>query len=501
MLDALNAMPLAVEPNSPIVLMVSGGSDSTALLVRSSLAPVDLKDGHGPRRLPRESLHVLHVNHCLRGSESDGDEAFVRDLCNRLNVAFHARRVDVAALVREGANLEDAARQVRYDLAWELARELAWAKGLPVGAARILVAHTADDRAETFLMRALTGSGLTGLVGMRPRCGIVVRPLIGCTREELRQDLRACGIGWREDSTNAQDVATRSYVRHHVVPALSARNPSFVKTLGRSLDAMAAEEDLIARLSAELFERAVRPARAGFCVLDIETLAQGEPALAPRCMRLALERALGWQAARDARYESSHFDRLLDLVRCGAGSCSLPGGVQARVEQGMLVLRGPVVARPPEDVVLPVPGAVKWGGAVLEAKVVALGRRPAEEAAHDLALGLKERGLREGRDFVLVDGTVAGVCEPGDEGALIVGGPRPAERMRPFGLHASKLLSDVLPQAGVPARDRPWVPVVRSFSGAPESEICVWVGGIRLDERAAWSDKTTCLIQLSLVSI
>ena len=501
MLDALNAVPLSVEPDSPIVLMVSGGSDSTALLVRSSSGPIDLKDGRGPRRLPCESLHVLHVNHCLRGAESDGDEAFVRHLCGELGVAFHARRVDVAAFVREGANMEEAARRVRYGLAWKLVGELAHAKGLPVEAARILVAHTADDRAETFLMRALTGSGLTGLVGMRPQRGIVVRPLIDCTREELRRDLHVRGIGWREDSTNAQDAATRSYVRHHVVPALSARNPSFVKTLGRSLDAMSAEEDLLARLAAELFVRAERPSRAGGCVLDIETLSQGECALVPRCMRSALERALGRAAAREARFEAVHVERLCTLVREGEGSCSLPGGVQARVEQGMLVLRGPAAACPPEDVELPVPGSVKWGEAVLEARVVGLDGRPAAQVARNLACDLREQGRQEGRDFVLIDARAACVDGPEGRGALVVGSPRPAERMRPFGLHASKLLSDVLPQAGVPARDRPWVPVVRSSPHAAEPEICVWVGGIRLDERAAWNDKTTCLIQLSLVSI
>ena len=501
MYEALNAVPAPVVAASPLIVMVSGGSDSTALLMRCATAPVDPMDGRGPRMLERGNLCVLHVNHCLRGEESDGDEAFVRDLCAELGVACRVERVDVPALVRAGANMEEAARQVRYDLAWRLAGERARAQGLAVEAARIFVAHTADDRAETFLMRALSGSGLTGLVGMRPTRGIVVRPLIECTREELRDDLRKQGIGWREDSTNAGDEATRSFVRHHIVPAFEERNPAFCKTLGRTLDALTCEEDLLARLARELFARAALPARQGSCVLDARALAQADPALAPRCVRMALEQALGCHAAREARFEAAHLLDVIALARRGSGSCSLPGGMQVRMEAGALVMQGPDVADPPADVELPVPGGVTWGEVVLEAQEVPLQGHPAAEVARACSAQLQAEGMREGRDFVLVDGAVCGCFTPGATGCLTVGSPRSGERMRPFGLGASKLLSDVLPQAGVPARDRPWVPVVRSSPSAAQGVSSVWVGGIRLDERAAWSDKTTCLIQLSLVHI
>ena len=130
--EALNAVPAPVVAASPLILMVSGGSDSTALLMRCATAPVDLMDGLGSRTLERDNLCVLHVNHCLRGEESDGDEAFVRDLCAELGVACRAERVDVPALIKAGANMEEAARQVRYDLAWRLAGERARAQGLAV---------------------------------------------------------------------------------------------------------------------------------------------------------------------------------------------------------------------------------------------------------------------------------------------------------------------------------------------------------------------------------
>ena len=137
----------------------------------------------------------------------------------RLGVELRVVRADVPALVRGASraderNLEEVARRVRYGAAWDLACELCARRGVAPQGARVLLAHTADDRAETFLMRVITGAGLTGLVGLRPTCGIVVRPLLGQTREELREELRERGIGWREDATNEEDVALRSYVRH-----------------------------------------------------------------------------------------------------------------------------------------------------------------------------------------------------------------------------------------------------------------------------------------------
>ena len=493
MLQALCANAAPLVPGSPLILMVSGGSDSTALLMRAAQGQLDLMDGTGPRRLAREDLRVLHVNHCLRGAESDGDEAFVRDLCGRLGVRLQVERVDVAALVSGGANMEECARQERYRLAWELACRLAGERGLAPQAARILVAHTADDRAETFLMRALAGSGLGGLCGMRPTCGIVVRPLIESTKEELRDELRQFGQDWREDSTNAQDVATRSYIRHHVLAALSRRDPAFPHVLGRSLDIMAKEEDLLNRLAEEAFARLARPARPGWCVLDAAGLADEGEALAARVVRLAFEQALGRQAALDARFEAGHVRAVLSLAAGLTGPCSLPGGLQARLEGDELVLRGPTASEPPADVELPVPGKVVWGDVCLQAVLVDCAGRPACEVARERARGLSAAGLVEGRDFVLFDAAVAGGAR-----TLAVGSPRAGERMRPFGLGASKLLSDVLPQAGVPARQRPWVPVVRASGDGPEGPACVWVGGIRLDERSAWSEKTTCLIQLTL---
>ena len=150
----------AAATTAPVVLMVSGGADSTALLLMACTGALDIQDGRGRARIARERLHVLHVNHHLRGAASDADEAFVRDLCERLGVPLCVEHA--AAAVLEQGNLEAAAREVRYAAARRYVRDLCREAGVPRTAARIATAHTASDRAETFFMNAIRGSGPRG---------------------------------------------------------------------------------------------------------------------------------------------------------------------------------------------------------------------------------------------------------------------------------------------------------------------------------------------------
>ena len=503
MIDALATEPAPRCAASPVVLMVSGGSDSTALLVRAVRGELDLMDGAGRHKVDPGVLHVLHVNHCLRGEESDADEAFVRALAAELGVACTVRRIDVGGMVSAGGNMEETARIERYRCAWELAGDLSRAAGVPRASARIAVAHTADDRAETFLMRACTGAGAAGLCGMRRARGIVVRPLLGETRASLRSYLAGQGISWREDATNAEDVALRSYLRHHAVPVFERRNPSFLRTLGTVLDIMGDEDDLLERLASRERARLAVPSRPGSAALDAAALAACEPALARRVLRRALADLLGEAGFRSARLESRHIEALLRLARAGSGSTTLPLGVDARIEAGALVVRPPAAGPGlPADVELRVPGRVSWGGLVLDARLCELGNGgdPCARARARAREIEAEEGLEEGRTFVLADAVAVGASGPG--APLTVGSVRAGERMRPLGLGADKAVADVLADARIPARGRPWVPVVRTAAVAPaypEAGGSVWVGGIRLDERAAYGPTTRVLVELRLL--
>lgn len=575
MLDVLSIRPKAPSGSSPVILMVSGGSDSTALLVRAASGELSLPGEGAPVASCR--LHALHVNHGIRGDEADGDEAFVRGLCARLGVDFRPVRADVPAeAARVGGNLEEVAREARYRAAWEWACELARTAGEGPERARIAVAHTADDRAETFLMRAMTGAGAGALAGLRAERGIVARPLLSETREGLRSYLRERGVTWREDSTNASDEALRSYVRHHVTPPMRRRCPAFAQVLGRSLDVLGEEDDLLESLAADLLARAARPAPAGLtdalaasaepvpeasaspralrrarraACLDAPALAAEPLPLVRRALRQALARLLGADGARRARVEARHVSWLAGLAAAGEGTCNLPLGMRAACADGLLVIEAPLAActgarsaaderrsapapctqgpeaSPLAPVRLGVPGSVAWEGVELRARLVsvpqgcpdvrAFVRGQVEELSR-----ARGHALVQGRDVAFVDAGRAAQLAPASAAtptgadapcapALAVRCPHAGERVSPQGMGGhTKLVFDLLMEAGVPAASRGSWPVVcaaepSSASGQTGPVSCggvVWVAGIRTDARVAYHSATRVLLRLELVS-
>ena len=182
---------------------VSGGSDSVALLRLLDR----LRDELGI------TLAVVHFNHALRGAESEADAGFVAELAAALELEFLAAREDVGAeAARQGWNLEDAARRLRYAF---------YDRVIDEGrATHIAVAHTADDQAETVLAHLMRGTGPTGLAGIYPVADTIVRPLLGTRRESLREYLRANGQTWREDSTNRDVRRTRAHIREQLLPVI-----------------------------------------------------------------------------------------------------------------------------------------------------------------------------------------------------------------------------------------------------------------------------------------
>ena len=230
----------AGELSAPVVLMVSGGADSTALLLMACTGALDIADGRGPARIARERLHVLHVNHHLRGEASDGDEAFVRELCAREGLPLCVEHASFANL--GGQNLEAAARDVRYAAARRYVRELCAQTGAPRSAARILTAHTASDRAETFFMNAIKGSGAAGLSSIPRRRNIIVRPLLDMTHADLIRYLQVAGQSWREDESNQDTGYLRNFVRHRLMPVAGERNANVARNVSAACDILGDED-------------------------------------------------------------------------------------------------------------------------------------------------------------------------------------------------------------------------------------------------------------------
>ncbi len=236
-------------PDTPVLLMVSGGSDSTALayLVAELAGAGEIG-----------TVAMLHVNHCLRGEDSDDDARFVESLASLLSIPLFMCEVDVAAQVeRTGGNVEAVARSERYLAASEALESLCRHAGAPIADGRIFTAHTADDRVESFYMRSIVGTGPGGFRSMRYENGPVVRPLLDVGREDLRDYLRErersgalCAVDaeghlWREDATNAHTDRFRAFVRHEIVPLARERNPQLLSTLTRTMNLIADEDDYL----------------------------------------------------------------------------------------------------------------------------------------------------------------------------------------------------------------------------------------------------------------
>ena len=478
------------ELRSPVVLMVSGGADSTALLVLAATSRLDIDDGRGEARIARERLHVLHINHGLRGLDAQEDEEFVRELAERYGIPCTVRRVDVAALAAEGAgdsNVENVGREVRYAAAAELANRLAAEVGVARSTARILTAHTADDRAETFFMNAIRGTGPSGLSSIPRRRNRIVRPLIGRTHEELCELLRMRGVVWREDDTNHDTRYLRAFVRHEVLPVAKQRNSRVVASLSTTCDILSDEDAYMNRLASRAYRDLIRHEREGMVALDAARLGAAELALARRVVRMAV------LAVRPAvRLEARHVEAVLRLVAAGRGSTTIPLGVDVRVEYGMLFMRADASCEQTDGLAawLEVPGSVGLPhGGKLVARLMEV-----PDGSHATAVA-KAHGLEWEGASVLVDAQSCGL-DQAQGGRLWVSAPERGDVMCPLGMHGqSKLLSDLLAEARIPASERSNVPVVRM---SPTGQV-IWVVGVRVDERVRCTTETRLMVELTLV--
>jgi tRNA(Ile)-lysidine synthase len=280
-------------------------------------------------------LRVGHVNHGLRGEESERDEAAVRALAAKYDVPAHVTRVDPEALrrgrvSRDRPTLQEAARRARYDALRAIAEEHR--------AERLATAHTLDDQAETVLLRLLRGSGPDGLGGIPERSsdGFVVRPLLRIAREEILAYATEQGLSWREDRSNADPVFARARLRSRWLPGLrDAFNPRLLRAIGDLAEAQRRDSEWIAEIvegEADRFltleDGGLRIARSGWEALP--------EALARRLARLALRRG---GAARDI--SRVHLERVVNALRSGreGSRIELPGGLELTCERDAFRLR------------------------------------------------------------------------------------------------------------------------------------------------------------------
>jgi len=304
----------------PLLVAVSGGPDSVALL--HFLAALQARTG-----CP-SSIVAAHVNHGLRGDESDGDEAFVRDLAATWSLAFVS--ADIGPHLRSSS--EESARLARYDALRQLAEE--------AGADRVATAHTADDQAETVLLRLLRGAGLKGLGGMPPRGRVrgirVVRPLLDVTRDQVLEYMGRLELPHRVDSSNASRAPARNYLRLEILPRIRERmNPSAREAILRAAAAIRESEQYLAAESRRVLPTLLERGEDGKISLDAALLLAY-----PKPLRTYLFRDAVQELNGDVRdLAATHLDALLSLVTTPSRrSADLPGGIRARRDGSRVLL-------------------------------------------------------------------------------------------------------------------------------------------------------------------
>ena len=282
---------------------VSGGSDSVALL--RALLELSRTSDFGVAA-------VAHFNHRLRETAAR-DEAFCRELARTLDLPFVTESADVAAhAAAEKLSIEDAARRLRYDFLERSAND--------VGATRVAVGHTLDDQAETVLLKLMRGAGPGGLGGVYPRRGIVIRPLIETSRDDLRAWLSSLGQPWVDDETNADVSNPRNRVRHRVLPELDAAYGGPTRgAIARAAELAREDGQWLEEQAAGRYRHLVTSGQD--CLqLDAAALLAEPPALQRRVLWQAMKtRAGGREIGLD------HVELALDVLRGHSRAADVPG--------------------------------------------------------------------------------------------------------------------------------------------------------------------------------
>jgi tRNA(Ile)-lysidine synthase len=325
--------------DSHVVLAVSGGADSVAMMCAA--AALKHRCGGTGR------LFVAHLNHALRGVDSDADAEWLRVVCKRLEIPLEIGNADVATIAeRQGNGLEAAARTARYDFLQVAAERL--------GTRFVAVGHTADDQIETVLHRILRGTGITGLRGIpasRPLspCVALIRPLLAVRRCEVLDYLAAIGQDFRTDASNADPSWTRNRLRNELLPALRDYYNADVDTALLRLAAQAGEtQAFIAGIAAQFLSEgatiefgpppAANESRLARCIRIDGRRLTDQSAFIVREVCKAAWQVAGWPQ------QAMGFDQwqqLAELIggEINARAVNLPGGVRAHLEGGDLILQ------------------------------------------------------------------------------------------------------------------------------------------------------------------
>lgn len=444
-----------IGPGENILVAVSGGPDSTALLrVLYSLR----------ESLEIARLGVLHFDHKLRGSDSDEDRTFVERLSKDLGISCASKIEDVKEFQKNRhASLEMAARECRHRFFSESMERF--------NAQRLALGHTANDQAEELILRLLRGSGPSGSAGMLPKtAGGLIRPLLFATRRQILGYLQDTGSNFRQDMSNLDPFCQRNALRLEIFPTLEKRfNKRIVETLSRHARLVQDEEDYWDQEIRALWPRILIEENPSRMALLIPELIRLHPALERRVLRFAIERFRGNLLGIYA----VHIEALcLWLLRARSGSgLHLPGGLRAQRSQDEIVFfkaasTGRRCSLAPASIEIPGPGSYSF----LDFQIDLSLEEISPDDSSKPAPALPSNTVRMDADRI--------------DWPLLIRWWQPGDRFRPLGLGGSKKLQDFFTDAKIAVFERNRIPLL-----CDREKIC-WVAGYRLDERVKLSPGT-----------
>lgn len=451
-----------LSPCDRVLVALSGGPDSVAML-------------HYLKALSAErafSVYACHVNHMLRGGESDRDAEFSRELCESLRVPIAVRNLDVKQMMAtEKLGMQEAARKGRYEI---LLRE-----ALRISANKIAVGQNRGDQAETVLMRIIRGTGLSGLGGIRPKrdviiCGAagqLIRPLLGTSRAEILDYLSRHGLSWRTDPSNEKPVYTRNRIRLELMPALKTYNPEVERALSALAEISREEHELLHDLTASLRAMVVKTDYGSR--VDLTHLL----GLSRAAQRYVLRYAYTVAGGDLSGLCRSHVERAIAVAHKEVRASELESGIRVSVHKSWLTFRRaapeaidwqPLLLRVPGQTdVLPIKKCIT-------ASIVERGDLDCDPAKN-------QNPNRAYLDADLVDWPI------------MVRKRRAGDVFRPLGMQGSKKIKDFLISLGIEREERDKIPLVSDQSGR-----VLWVGGHRISDDFRVSDHTKTVLVLEI---
>lgn len=447
-----------IEDGDNVLIGLSGGIDSTALLY--VLADIAQRDHF------KIKIGIAHINHLLRGEESDRDQHFIETLARKFSFPCYVKKLDVRAYAQEkGISLQHAGRNVRYNFFHEISLEHAYDK--------IAVAHNLDDQVETFILRMLKGTGIRGLASIPIKRDRIIRPFLNIYRSEIEGYVNASPMAYVEDSSNSKIVYERNYLRKEIMPLMERLNPVFKEKIFLLLQDMTDINNFFEERAVKFKENYLKP-EAQDVSLEVKALDELDAETRFRVIANTLEQLEpGFIALREHH-------RLVDKILRGSRpnmAITLPHGIKVKRIYDILIFTN----KPPKPGIKDI-FPVKSGENRLEPFKLMLDIEPLEVDSAPLF-------AKNGQDGIPAVDINTAFFDADKIGGLCVRTFREGDRFSPLGMNDYVKLKDFFISRKIPKEQRRQIPLLISNNDI------IWIIGHRIDERYKVTEQTKKVIR------